>query len=101
MTKQQELASNVKNAIEKDPNKDYIQTVYLFGSYLHGDAKEDSDIDLLFEPRKKMGYFKLVEIQLNLEKKLGRKVDLVTKNALSKYFRNKVLKEAEKIYDRA
>ena len=95
---QKELVTKVKNVIEKDPNRDFIQSVYLFGSFLHQDNQPNSDIDLILEPRKKMGYFKLVEIQLNLEKKLGRKVDLVTKNAISKYFRSKVLKEAKKIY---
>lgn len=98
---QEEIISKVKEAVEKDPNRDYIKSLSLFGSFLHGDAKPGSDIDLILEPAKSMGFFKLVEIQLNLEKKLGRKVDLVTRNAISKYFRERVLKEALKVYDRS
>ncbi|MDD3927086.1 MAG: nucleotidyltransferase domain-containing protein [bacterium] len=87
--------------IEKDPNRDYIQSISLFGSVLHGDNQDDSDIDLLIEPRKAMGFFKLVEIQLNLEKELGHRVDLVTRKSISKHFRDKVIDEAEKVYDHA
>jgi len=95
---QKEIAKKVKEAIDSDPNKDYIKCVYLFGSYLHGDAKKDSDLDLLFEPKRKMGYFKLFAIQKMLTDKLGIEVELLTKNELSKYIRNQVVKEAKKIY---
>ncbi len=95
---QEEIITKIKEAVESDPNKDYIQSISLFGSYLHGDAKEDSDVDLLFEPRKSMGYFKLMSIQNQISDKIGREVDLLTKEELSKYFRDKVVNEAKKIY---
>jgi uncharacterized protein len=95
-----EIILKIRKAVEEDPNKNYIKSVSLFGSFLHGDNRPESDIDLILEPGRSMGFFKLVEIQLNLEKKLGRKVDLVTKNSISKYFRDRVLKEAVKVYDR-
>lgn len=88
----------IHQAVESDPNKEYVQSISLFGSVLHGDATGKSDIDLILEPRKPMGFFKLVEIQLNLEKKLGKPVDLVTRRSISKYFRDKVLQEAKEIY---
>jgi len=96
---QKEIISKVREAVESDPNKDYIQSIYLFGSFLHGDATDNSDVDLLFEPRKSMGFFKLFDIQYHLEHKLNKKVDLRTKEDLSKYFRNEVTKEAKRIYD--
>ena len=96
---QEKIDQKVKEAIQADPNKKYIKKIYLFGSFLHNDYKPNSDVDLLFEPRKKTGFFKLIEIQTSLEKRLGRSVDLVTKNSLSKYLRKKVLSEARKIYD--
>lgn len=95
---QNTIIQTIQKTVESDPNKDYIQSISLFGSVLHGDATADSDVDLILELRKPLGFFKLVEIQLNLEKKLGRQVDLVTNRSISKHFREKVLKEAKKVY---
>ncbi len=95
---QDELIEKIKHAIESDPQKEYIKSVSLFGSFLHGDNDEDSDLDLLFEAKKQMGYFTLFAIQDRLAQKLGRPVDLVSKHELSRYFRDQVLDEAKQIY---
>lgn len=84
----------------EDPKKDYIQSISLFGSYLHGKPKDDSDIDLLFEMRKTMSLFEIFNVQHNLEKKLGREVDFIEKDSLDKYIRDDVLAGAKKIYER-
>ncbi len=96
---QEEIITKVKEAIEADPNKDYIQSISLFGSYLHGDEKKDSDIDLLFEMRRTMSLFKILGVQYRLEEKLGRKVDFIEKESLDKYIKDDVLAEAKKIYE--
>lgn len=95
-----QLKEQVIEAIESTPDKDVIKSVSLFGSFLHGDNTKDSDIDLLveFEPKKPVGFFKLIGIQQHLEKRLGREVDLRTPGDLSRFFRDRVVKEAEKIY---
>lgn len=97
MTKQK-IKEKIRRAVKNDPNKEYIKSISLFGSYLHGDHKKRSDIDLLIEFRKNLGLFRFVDIQLNFEKCLGNKVELVTKDSLSKYFRDEVLTEAELMY---
>jgi predicted nucleotidyltransferase len=96
---QQILKQKIIRAIKQDPNKSCIKSISLFGSYLHNDFKKNSDIDLLLELKKNIGLFTLVAIQLNFEKEIGKKVDLVTKDSLSKYIRDDVLNEAEKIYE--
>lgn len=96
---QEEVISKVKEAIESDPDKDYIQSVSLFGSFLHGNAKPDSDIDLFFEQRRSMGLFKLFDIQQRLEDKLGRNVDFIPKDSLDKYIRDEIVAEGRKIYE--
>lgn len=93
------IAKKVKETIEIDANKDYIQSVSLFGSVLHGKENENSDIDLLFEMRKTMSLFRISEVQNRLEKSLGHKVDFIEKDSLDKYIRDKVLTEAKKIYE--
>lgn len=94
-----DIQKAVAESMQEDPNKDYIQSISLFGSYLHGDYREDSDVDLLFEMRKAMGLFKIADIQYRLEKKIGKKVDFVEKNSLDKYIKDDVLAEARIIYE--
>ncbi len=96
---QEEIITKVKEAVMSDPNKDYIQSIYLFGSFLHGNNNDESDIDLLFEMKKTMSLFKIFATQERFERKLGRKVELIEKESLDKYIKNDVLAEAKKIYE--
>ena len=100
MTKQ-EIKKRLLSAVKNDPNSADIKYVALFGSYVNGTPREDSDIDVLidFYPQSIVGLFKYIDIQENLSKALGKKVDLLTPQAISKYFRNQVLQEAEPIYE--
>ena len=95
----QDLKQKIIEAVETDPNRDYIQSISLFGSYLHGEEKKDSDIDLLFEMRKTMSLFRIIDMKYNLEKKLGKKVDLVEKDSVIPQLKDKIIPEAQKIYD--
>jgi uncharacterized protein len=75
--------------------KHHIKKLAVFGSVLRSDFRDDSDIDVLveFEPNHVPGlaFFAMEE---ELSKILSRKVDLNTPQFLSKYFRDKVMKEA-------
>lgn len=77
----------------------HVRRFALFGSIIHDDFTPESDIDVLveFEPGKTPGYG-FIRLQLELEKLLGRRVDLNTPNMLSKYFKQEVLDEAEELY---
>lgn len=94
---QEEIISKVKEAVKEDPDKDVIKSVSLFGSFLHGDYTDKSDVDLLLELQESIGFFTLMKIQARIENKVGRPVQLMTKNSLSRYFRDEVLEEAKKI----
>lgn len=59
-----------------------LKEVYLFGSYARGDATEESDVDLLFEPIGRHGLFWLSGLYNELSDALQKEVDLVDKNAL-------------------
>ena len=100
MTKQK-IKQRLLTAVKNDPNSADIKYVALFGSYVNGTPREDSDIDVLidFYPQSIVGLFKYIDIQENLSQALGKKVDLLTPQAISKYFRNRVLQEAEVVYE--
>ncbi len=79
-----------------------IRRLALFGSVLRDDFEPGSDVDILveFEPGAAPG-FGFVAIQNELSELLGHTVDLHTPATLSRYFRQKVLKEARPLYDAA
>ncbi len=98
----QEIKEKVRQAIESNTYKKDIQKVSLFGSYLHGTAKDDSDVDVLveFTPESHIGLFEYVEIQNAIGDRIQKKVDLLTPEGLSKFFRDEVINEAELIYEK-
>ncbi len=77
----------------------HIKKLSLFGSFLRGDFGPDSDIDVLveFEQGHSPG-FSFFSMQSELADIFGRKVELHTPNFLSRYFRDRVLQEAEVQY---
>ena len=93
-----------KSSIEKI--KDYFKTrpvltAYLFGSYARGEADYRSDIDILvdLDYSQKIG-LEFVQMQIDLEKILKTKVDLVSSGGLSKYVRPIIESEKQLIYAR-
>jgi predicted nucleotidyltransferase len=77
-----------------------IRRLALFGSVLRGDFGPESDVDVLveFEPGARLG-FGFFALQDELSGLLGRKVDLNTREDLSRYFRDEVARTAEPIYE--
>lgn len=59
-----------------------------------GDAGPQSDVDLLIDNASKLSGFQLGAFQMDAQDILGRKVDLVTRNALHPMIRERILKEA-------
>jgi len=72
-----------------------VETIGVFGSYTRGEQTKKSDIDILvtFAQDAKVGFFKFLELEEFLAKKLGVKVDLVTKDALKPYIKERILRE--------
>jgi len=77
----------------------HIRRLAFFGSVLRDDFRPESDVDVLveFEPGKTPG-LAFFGMQDELSEILGRHVDLNTANDLSKYFRERVLQDAEPVY---
>lgn len=55
-----------------------VREAYLFGSFARGEQTPDCDIDLRLICGNTMTFGTLYELSLELEEKLGRKVDIVT-----------------------
>ncbi len=72
-----------------------IKEIGVFGSYVRGEQKKDSDLDILVEfyPHAEIDLIKFVELEEYLSKLLGIKVDLVMKSALKPRIGKRVLEE--------
>jgi predicted nucleotidyltransferase len=88
-----------KDSLARFCRKHHIRKLSLFGSVLRNDFRPDSDVDVLveFEPGHVPG-FAIIEIENELSQLVGRKVDLRTPGDLSRYFRDRVVREARVEY---
>ena len=71
-----------------------VASLAIFGSVARGEAGPNSDVDLLVEFTRPVGMFHFLEVKEYLESILGRTVDLATRDALKRQFREAILSEA-------
>lgn len=65
----------------------------IFGSYVHGDFTEASDIDMLVDVPRGTSLFDLVDLQMKLTEVLGKEVDVVTFASLHPLLKDRILSE--------
>ena len=72
-----------------------VETIGVFGSYVRGEQTKKSDVDILveFSEDAEIGFFKFLDLEEFLSRKLGVKVDLVTKGALKPHIGEHILQE--------
>ena len=71
-----------------------VRSLALFGSVARGDSSPTSDVDLLVEFDLPVGLFQFFRVQRRLEVILGRRVDLVMKDAIKRQLRARVIAES-------
>lgn len=71
-----------------------VLNVRVFGSVLHGEDTEDSDLDLLVDPTPSTTLMDIGAIRYELRKLLGVPVDVLTPKALPANFRDQIIEEA-------
>ncbi len=88
-----------RDAVAAFCRRHHVRRLAFFGSVLRDDFTPSSDVDVLveFEPGHVPG-FRFFDMETELSAILGRKVDLNTPGFLSRYFRDRVLAEAENQY---
>ena len=88
--------SVLKNKIVPVLKKYNIKKAGIFGSYVRGDYKKKSDVDILVQPARGMG-FNFFGMWDELEEKLDKKVDLVTYEYIHPKLKDQILKEEIRI----
>jgi predicted nucleotidyltransferase len=69
----------------------------VFGSFTRGEDKPDSDLDLLVRYKENVSLFDVGGLKYELEKLLGIKVDLVSKDYLKPRIKKRILQESVRI----
>ena len=85
----EEIRSIVESRRAKNPR--------VFGSVLHGEDTEQSDLDILVDPTPETSIFDIGEIRYQLRTLLGVPVDVLTPRALHTRLRDQVVSEAQPI----
>jgi len=81
------------NELKPELYKSYsVKEIGIFGSFVSGEANNESDIDIIVEFEKPIGW-KFFTLEIFLEKQFGRKIDLVTKNALKDEIKESILNQ--------
>lgn len=86
-----------RNAVRDAASRFRTANPRVFGSTLHGDDHDGSDLDLLVDALPGATLFDLGGLQVELEELLGVPVDLLTPSDLPQKFRNQVLAEASPV----
>jgi len=84
-----------RDAIRQIALSHRVTNVRVFGSVVHGDDTESSDLDILVEPTTETTMMDIARIQMELAKLLTVAVDVLTPNALPAKFRDQVIAEAQ------
>jgi predicted nucleotidyltransferase len=89
----QHILASLKN-LKKEVAKEYsVKTIGVFGSVARDEQTGQSDIDLLVEFSKPVGFITFMRLENFLSERLGNKVDLVTSDSLKPVIRQDVLSE--------
>jgi predicted nucleotidyltransferase len=90
----QELLHQRRDDIQRVAAKHGAYNIRVFGSVARGEARPDSDIDLLIEKGPQTSSWFPAGLVLELEEMLGRRIEVVTEKALHPTLRDRVLREA-------
>ena len=87
--------SQIAPQIKKILKKHYITKAGIFGSYARGEAKKNSDIDILIEFDGSL--LDIVKLERELKRRLKKKVDLLTYLAIHPLLKERILNEEVRI----
>ena len=81
-------------AHESELRQRHVASLSVFGSVVRGEARPDSDVDILVEFDEPVGLFAVFQLQRYLEMLLGRPVQLVEREAVLKHLQERIFREA-------
>lgn len=83
----------IKDIIIKVLKKHNVKKAAIFGSVARGEATKESDIDIVIEFEGRKSLLDLVDLKLELQELLGKKVDVITYNSINPLLKEQILNE--------
>lgn len=93
MIKSQLRIKEIKNKILPILKQAGVKRSSLFGSYVRGEETKESDIDILVELPKGSSLLDLIGLEMELQKAVGKKVDLLTYNSINPLLKNYIQRD--------
>lgn len=93
-----EISCTLHSHLE-DLRKDFsVSQIGIFGSFVREEQQRGSDIDVLVDFARPVGFVTFIKLENRLEEILGRKVDLVTRKALKPHIGRRILDEVRYVH---
>ena len=93
-----QVLSLIEKALPEIKERFGVETLGLFGSVSRGEDTPESDIDIIFTFRKgRTSFGSLIHLELYLKELLGRKIDLIPEDAVSRYMLPEIHREVIRI----
>ena len=89
--------TEIKKIVVPILKKNGVVEASIFGSHARGEAKKRSDIDILIRQKGRKSLLDFVQLERELERKLGRKVDLLTYKSIHPYIKKSIYANKIKI----
>jgi predicted nucleotidyltransferase len=93
MKEAQKIIRDIRKSLPLLRHRYKVREIGLFGSYLRGEQKRKSDVDILVDFEKTISLFEFIALEGELSKLTGKKVDLVMKAALKPRIGKRILDE--------
>ena len=95
MLKSSEIQQRIKNNMTELNHEYAVSKIGIFGSYARNEPTLDSDLDILVDFSKPVGFISFMQLEQHLHQLLGIKIDLVTRAALRPRIGEHILKEVK------
>lgn len=92
-----EIKTILREHMDELRTKYGVRSIEIFGSYVRGEQREDSDLDLLVEFEEPVGLLTISMLQVYLSGLLGIKVDVIPKDSLRRELWDSVSREAVRV----
>jgi len=76
----------------------HVRSLELFGSMARGQARPESDIDILVTFDRPVDFFEFLDLEDYLASLVGRRIDLVPRESIKPSLRERIEKEAVRVY---
>jgi predicted nucleotidyltransferase len=92
-----QLLTKLRKLLPQISEKYQIQSLEVFGSFVRGEEKDGSDLDLLVAFNQVPSLFQFIALENYLSDQLGIQVDLVMKDSLKPTIGKRILEEAQSV----